>query len=171
MYSSQHPTFVTGPGGNILSNRPEVRQLKEEDILALLVTQITDEAALLPRGALTKRMDGRTVHSPTFRGLRQPDACKLDNYALYRQPRNDWNTNLLRKPDYNYSTDIFDTVDDSVLLGQKTFALSMQPDCGVVLIRSLAWPGMQFFHKCGSRKHGFGYFGDGCKNMDLLHML
>lgn len=126
----------------------------------------------MPRGSIIKRDDGKAVYSPTFAGLRQLEASKLDNYVLYRTPRNTWNSNLLKKPDYNYGTDIFDTLDSMVPVN-RTFALSMETIAsgGLALVRSLYWPGMLFFHKCNSRKHGFVYFGDGRKNLDILHML
>lgn len=164
------PLFVTSPDGVVLPSKREVLQLKEEDRLALLVSQITEESALLPRGALTKRMDGKAVYTPNFAGLSRLEASKMDNYALYRTPRDTWNANLLKKPDYNYSTDIFDTI-DSLVPVNDTFALNTDPNRGVVLIRSLYWPGMVFFHKWNSRKHGFAYFGDGRKNLDILFML
>lgn len=168
------PEFVIDPSGSVLRSEPQRWSMNEEERLAAVVTQITDEAALLPRGALVKKTDGRTVYAPTFRGLGQLEASQLENYALYREPQDEWNANLLKRPDYNYSTDIFDTI-DSLVPANRTFALSVDAAAagrgGLVVIRSLYWPGMAFFHKGGSRKHGFGYFGDGRKNMDLLFML
>lgn len=147
-----------------------MRLLKEEDRLACIVTQITEESALMPRGCLTKRPDGKTIYAKEFRGLRASGAAKLTNFVLYRTPQQTWNANLLKKPDYNYSKDIFDTT-DAILPGDRTFSLNVDNDRGLVLVRSLIWPGMLFFHKFNSRKHGFVYFGDGRKNMDLLFML
>lgn len=169
------PTFdTTDPTGPVLVSEPQTGQLTEEERLAAVVTQITDESALLPRGALVQRTDGRTVYAPAFRGLRPLEAAQLANYVLYREPRCEWNANLLKRPDYNYSTDIFDTI-DSLVPANRTFALSVDASAagcgGLVVIRSLYWPGMVFFHKGGSRKHGFAYFGDGRKNVDLLFML
>lgn len=156
--------------GTVLPAKPEKRLLKEEDRLACMVTQITEESALMPRGSLSKRSDGKAVYTPDFRGLRSSEAASLTNFVLYRTPQNSWNANLLKKPDYNYSKDIFDTT-DAIQPGNRTFALNVDNERGLVLIRSLFWPGMLFFHKFNSRKHGFCYFGDGRKNMDLLFML
>lgn len=164
------PTFIIEPNGSILPAVAEHRSLKEEDRLACLVTLITEEAALLPRSSLTKQMSGKTVFNPAFTGLCQAKAAKIDQYQLYRQPQNKWNSNLLRQSDYNYNTDIFDTV-DSIVPSEQAFALTIENDRGVVVIRSLFWPGMVFVHKCRSRKHGFAYFGDGRKNLDILFML
>lgn len=131
---------------------------------------ITEESALLPRGALYKRLDRKTVYSPFFRGLNQQAATKLFNYQLYRMPREKWNYNLLKRQNYNYPTDFFDTI-DSIIPEDKTFALSIEKDRGIVFLKSLFWPGMSFYHKCNSKKHGFYYFGDGRKNLDILFMI
>ena len=36
-----------------------------------------------------------------------------------------------------------------------------------VIVRSLMWPGYQFYHKIGSNKFGAVYVGDGLKNAEL----
>lgn len=170
LFFPKDPKFVTDPNGVIIAAKAEQRLLKEEDRLACVVTRITNEAALLPRGSLNNRIDGKIVYSQTFRGLTQIEASKIDNFQLYRTPLHKWNANLLKKRDYNYATDIFDTI-DSIVPEEKSFSLSLDSERGLVVLKSLFWPGMMFFHKCRSRKHGFCYFGEGKKNMDLLFML
>lgn len=175
MLVAHDPEFHCDHRGAVTHTAPEVRALLEINRLAAVVQRITDEAALLPRGALVQRVDEKAVYSPGFRGLSQLEAGQLENYVLYREPREEWNENLLKRPDYNYYTDVFDTI-DSICPADRTFALSVEMVAaaargGVVLIRSLLWPGMVFFHKCGSRKHGFVYVGDGRKNEDILFEL
>lgn len=166
----QDPKFITQPLGSVLPAKPEIRLLKEEDRLACIVTQISEDSALMPRGCLSKRTDGKVVYAPDYRGLSPLEAIKLNNYVLYRTPKQSWNANLIKRPDYNYSKDIFDTT-DAIQPGDRAFALSVDNDRGLAFVRSLFWPGMMFFHKFNSRKHGFCYFGDGRKNMDVLFML
>lgn len=149
---------------------PKVQLLKEEDRLACVLEMITEESALMPRSSLTKQIDGRAVYNQAFRGLSMAEASRIENYQLYRRPENKWNYNLLKRADYNYNTDIFDTV-DCLIPHNQSFVLSLFDDRGLVLVRSLHWPGMTFFHKCGGLKHGFAYFGDGRRNNDLLFML
>lgn len=36
-----------------------------------------------------------------------------------------------------------------------------------VMVRSLQWPGYQFFHELGSSKYGAIYVGDGLKNLEI----
>lgn len=148
----------------------EKRLLKEIDRLSCIVNMITEETAIMPRGALCKRTDGKSVYSPSFHGLSLLESSQLTNFQLYRTPQNRWNSNLLKHQDYNYATDIFDSI-DLIVPEHKSFALTLQNDRGLVLIKSLYWPGMMFFHKCHSQIHGFCYVGDGRKNFDLLFML
>jgi radial spoke head protein 9 len=144
--------------------------MKEEDRLACVVHLITEEAALVPRGAFYKRTDQEITMNPLFRGLTCTDAQSFTNYQLFRAPRNRYNYNLLKRQHYNYATDFFDTLDD-VLPVNKSFAIRLDRNKEVVFLKSLHWPGMNFFHKCSTAVHGFRYMGDGIKNMDLLFMI
>ena len=36
-----------------------------------------------------------------------------------------------------------------------------------VMVRSLAWPGYQFFHTLSSNRFGAMYVGDGLKNLEI----
>ena len=35
------------------------------------------------------------------------------------------------------------------------------------MVRSLQWPGYQFYHKLNSNKFGAVYIGDGLKNLEI----
>ena len=131
---------------------------------------ITEESALLPRGALYKRVDRKTVYNPAFNGFKSHEAKEIINYQLYRMPRNKWNANLIKRQCYNYTTDFFDTV-DSLVPAENSFSITTNRDNHIVFVKSLHWPGMFFFHKLMSKKHGFVYFGDAKKNYDILFML
>lgn len=148
----------------------ETFKLKEEDRLACLVRCITDESAIIPRGALYKKLSGETVPNPAFAGITQSDAKNITNFQLFREPCNRWELNLLRRPSFNYTTDFLDTI-DCIVPENHSFALitDLYYDC--VYLKSLHWPGMVFFHKTNSNLHGFVYFGDGRKNLDMLFMI
>lgn len=145
-------------------------EMKEEYRLALIVKTITDECAMVPRGAISKRVDGLNVINPVFQGLKFTVATDLNNYQLYRSPQNDWNENLLTRPYYDYATDFLDTL-DAVAPPQHSNAVIVDEYDAMVFIKSLLWPGMLFFHKCDTSLHGFVYFGNGRKNSELLFMI
>lgn len=104
-----------------------------------------------------------------FRGLSDLQVENVSNYQILRLPRNDLKHNLLKRSDYNYAIDFLDCIADVIPLRQA-FSLNLMRNEHLIIIKSCLWPGMTFFHKLNSRKHGFLYFGDGKKNYDLLFM-
>lgn len=164
------PKFVVDVNEVVRATEREIRTIKEEHRLACVIHMVTDESALIPRGALFKHVNGITVHNPLFHGLAYMDAVDMDNYQLFRCPKNKWNSNLLTRQDYNYATDFLDTA-DRIVPEKETFSITMENDKSIVFVKSLFWPGMVMFHKCGTAKHGFCYFGNGRKNLDLLFMI
>lgn len=164
------PKFIVDANEIVRAGKREKRTIKEEHRLACIVHMITEESALIPRGALFKHTDGLTVYNRLFHGFSHLQAIEMDNYQMFRVPKNKWNSNLLKKQDYNYATDLFDTAND-IVPEKKTFSITLDNDQLIVFVKSLYWPGMIMFHKCLSDRHGFCYFGNGRKNMDLLFMI
>lgn len=105
-----------------------------------------------------------------FRGLNDLQCEDFSYYQIFRLPRNDLTLNLSKRSDYNYPIDFLDSV-DCVVPMSKAFALNLQRNERLVVIKSCIWLGMTFFHKINSHKYGFLYIGDGKKNYDLLFML
>lgn len=145
-------------------------EVKEDALLGNIVMSISDECFVVPRGAIFKRIDNRTISNPAFRGLDLVQSGKLINYQLLRRPQYKWNFNLLKRSDYNYATDFLDTL-DCIVPSDGSFAIRVDHLIGAVFIKSLHWPGTIFFHKCNTPFHGLVYFGTGRKNSDLLFML
>lgn len=164
------PKFSFDENQIILATEPEVVRMKEEDRLSCLVNHITEETAIVPRGAIYKLINKTSVHNPLFRGLDELFIDDLSHYFHYRYPKNDYISNLAKKPDYNYCIDFLDTIDET-FPKNRAFALNLGFNDRVAIIRSCIWPGMTFFHKLNSRKHGFAYFGNGKYNIDILFML
>lgn len=158
-------TKFTGDSSLVINN-----ELKEEDRLSVIVYLITEESGLIPRGSLYKRIDDKNVLSKCFRGLSLSESSDPTNFQLYRNPRMNWNHNLLKRHHYNYPTDFYDTM-DCIIPDEKSFSRKILQNQKVIFIKSLQWPGMTFYQKINSEKHGFIYFGDGFKNMDLLFMI
>lgn len=135
---------------------------------------ISSECAVVPRGAITLRPDGLTTFSSFFQGLNHMEASEFCNYQLLRQPKASCAENLIKRPDYNYSTDTFDTI-ASILPEGKSFSVNIDGDCGfgfgLSVVKSMYWPGMVFFHKLETNAHGFCYIGNGLRNHDFLFML
>lgn len=75
---------------------------------------ITREAALVPRGAFFRHPNGAVVPNQAFRGLTIEEAPILTNYFHFRMPLTKWEENVAKRPDYNYSTDFLDSIEDDL---------------------------------------------------------
>lgn len=170
LYFLQDPKFTIDENLIIMATEPEVKRLKEEDRLSCAVNMITDESAVVPKGALYKMTDQNVIYNPMFHGLNQLEGNLKSYYQLYRVPRNKFEYNVIKRSDYNYTTDFLDTIDDEIPK-EVAFQLNMERNGRLVMIRSCVWPGMTFYHKLNTKEHGFVYFGDGKKNFDLLFMI
>ncbi|XP_076660863.1 radial spoke head protein 9 homolog [Halictus rubicundus] len=148
---------------------PIPRELKEEDRLAATVYFIREDAALIPRGAWFKCPSGDVIENPGFEGLGPADCVLFKSFLHARPPQQKWNTNLLTRPDYNYATDFLDTIDLDV--PQGGWSLQVLHEKNLVLLHSLYWPGMTFYHKMNRPHHGYLYFGHGKKNLDVVFMV
>lgn len=94
------------------------RELKEEDRLAATVELITEDAAVIPRGAWFKCPSGDVIENSSFEGLCASDASCFKSYLHARPPKEKWNTNLLSRADYNYALDFLDSIDMDVPQGK-----------------------------------------------------
>ncbi|EFA02731.1 radial spoke head protein 9 homolog [Tribolium castaneum] len=148
---------------------PQVKKLKEEDRLSATVHLINQEVAVVPRGALYKRTDGVIVENRAFEGLTPLEARELKSFLHFRQPTRKWNTNLLTRDDYNYAIDFLDPLDVDIPEGcwLQNFTAGEE----MVVLKSLYWPGMVFFHEIKTPKYGFVYFGTGIKCLDVPFFL
>ncbi|XP_022911144.1 radial spoke head protein 9 homolog [Onthophagus taurus] len=148
---------------------PQIRKLKEEDRLSCTVYYINEEAIIVPRGALFKRPDGVNVENLSFEGLERLEAQEIASFLHYRIPREKWNTNLLTRSDYNYAMDFLDPIDMDIPGG----CWMIQVTAGGIMqvLQSMYWPGFVFFHKIGTTKYGYAYFGHGKKVIDVPFMI
>lgn len=89
----------------------------------------------------------------------------LCNYQHFRNVQAADKKALLDKSDAPFHKDILDPIDCDQPKG--CWSLQMDERCCVALMRSLAWPGFQFFHKVNSKKFGNVYIGDGLKNQEV----
>ena len=147
---------------------PAYKKIKEEDRLSCFVHSIMSESAITPRGVLYLQVSRCITYNPCFRGLTKMDATQMKNFQLFRFPLNNRNDNLLKREDYNYQTDFFDTIDDLVPSNSFSMVINKRD---VVIIRSLKWPGMVFYHKLNTMYQGFFYFGNARENLDLPFMM
>ncbi|XP_012253444.1 radial spoke head protein 9 homolog [Athalia rosae] len=148
---------------------PIPSELKEEDRLASIVEMINEDAFIVPRGAWFKCPNGEIRDNPGFQGLSVFDARHLKSFLHGRLPHEKWNTNLLTRSDYNYAIDFLDTIDRDIPEG--CWNLQLVQGCCTVILHSLFWPGMIFYHTLNSPHYGSLYVGNGKKNLDVPFMI
>ncbi|XP_028137996.1 radial spoke head protein 9 homolog [Diabrotica virgifera virgifera] len=160
----QDETLISGK-----RKQPEIRKLKEEDRLASTVYLIMEESAVIPRAGIFRQPDGVIVNNLGFEGLHLLDAREWSSFLHLRVPTRKQNTNLLTKDDYNYATDFLDPIDNDIPEGCWMIQITQSED--LVILKSMYWPGLIFFHNIKTPKHGFIYFGHGKKCLDVPFML
>ena len=136
--------------------------LKEEDRLASTIEAITNECFLIPRGAILRLANNVTIENAGFSGLLEHELSHLSSYQHYRLPcALNANTNFIKKSNYVYSIDCFDSIESDHVLG---WSLQVVRYAEQVHLRSLDWPGFLFIYDCHSKQFGSIYSGDGIRN-------
>ena len=100
-----------------------------------------------------------------FKGLTGDEAMKLDNYLHFRNVQDEQKREQLDLPTAPFNSHFL----ESASLDQPKGCWTMQKDerNERVLVRSLQWPGYQFYHMTNSKQFGAIYVGDGLKNLEL----
>uniref|UniRef100_A0A8C0MY09 Radial spoke head protein 9 homolog n=1 Tax=Canis lupus familiaris TaxID=9615 RepID=A0A8C0MY09_CANLF len=147
---------------------PQV-QIKEENRLVSVIDQIDKAVAVIPRGALFKTPFGPIHVNRTFEGLSLSEAKKLSSYFHFREPVELKNKTLLEKADLDPSLDFMDSLEHDIPKG--SWSIQMERGNALVVLRSLLWPGLTFFHAPRTKNYGYIYMGTGEKNIDLPFML
>ncbi|XP_042122049.1 radial spoke head protein 9 homolog isoform X1 [Peromyscus maniculatus bairdii] len=144
-------------------------QIKEETRLVSVIDQIDKAVAIIPRGALFKTPFGVTHVNRTFEGLPLSEIRKLSSYFHFREAVDLKNKTLLEKADLDPSLDFMDSLEYDIPKG--SWSIQMERGNALVVLRSLLWPGLTFYHAPRTKNYGYIYVGTGEKNMDLPFML
>ncbi|NXI42833.1 RSPH9 protein, partial [Galbula dea] len=143
--------------------------IKEEIRLIATIEQIDREAGIIPRGAFVKTPLGSVHENRNFEGLSLTEAKKLSSYFHFTEPVNLKNKTLLEKADLDPSIDFLDSLEHDIPQGSWT--VQLEKGGTVVVLRSLLWLGLTFYHVPMTKQYGYRYFGTGEKNFDLPFMI
>ncbi|XP_028653118.1 radial spoke head protein 9 homolog [Erpetoichthys calabaricus] len=144
-------------------------KIKEEHRLTATISLIDDDVAVVPRGAYIQTPHGHIHTNRSFQGLSMTEAKKLNNYFHFTEPIYLKKKSLLEKADMDPSIDFLDSLEEDVPKG--SWSLQSEKGNSVVLLRSLLWLGLSFYHIPMTSHHGYIYMGTGQKNIDLPFML
>ncbi|NXF97362.1 RSPH9 protein, partial [Eubucco bourcierii] len=143
--------------------------IKEEARLVATIEQIDKAVGIIPRGAFLKTPRGSVHENRNFEGLSLTEAKKLSSYFHFTVPVSLKNKTLLEKADLDPSTDFLDSLEHDI--PQASWTIQLEKGGTVVVLRSLLWLGLTFYHIPMTKQYGYIYFGTGEKNFDLLFML
>ncbi|NWS44906.1 RSPH9 protein, partial [Probosciger aterrimus] len=143
--------------------------IKEEVRLVATIEQIDRAVGIIPRGAFVKTPLGSVCENRNFEGLSFTEAKKLSSYFHFTEPVNLKKKTLLEKADLDPSTDFLDSLEHDIPQGSWT--VQLEKGGTVVVLRSLLWLGLTFYHIPMTKQYGYIYFGNGEKNLDLPFML
>lgn len=97
------------------------------------------------------------------------EAKKLSSYFHFREPVELKNKTLLEKAELDPSLDFMDCLEHDIPKG--SWSVQMERGNALVVLRSLLWPGLTFYHAPRTKNYGYIYVGTGEKNLDLPFML
>ncbi|KAM4695048.1 radial spoke head protein 9 homolog [Discoglossus pictus] len=143
--------------------------IKEEARLTAIIARIDKVASVVPRGAFIKNPLGQVTINNCFRGLSVSEAKKLSSYFHFTPTINPKKKSLLEKADLDPSIDFLDSLEHDIPKG--SWSLAFEQGSSVVILRSLLWLGMTFYHIPLTPYHGYMYMGTGEYNIDLPFML
>jgi len=157
-----------GEGEDVQENEEQIT-VKEEDRLSFVISEIEYDARVVPRGAFFRTPDGEVHSNRDFEGLSIAEAAKLCNYVHFHPGRKPTFKLPQTKACHNPALDFMEPIDEDIPKG--CWSLQFERGSGLVVLRSLYWLGLTFYHIPGSKKFGSIYFGLGQKNLDLPFML
>ncbi|XP_066467672.1 radial spoke head protein 9 homolog isoform X2 [Tiliqua scincoides] len=146
-----------------LERKDEVGKPYEEE------AGIDKAVGIVPRGAYVKTPLGPVHENRSFEGLSLTEAKKLSSYFHLTDPVNLKNKTLLEKADLDPAIDFLDSLEHDVPKG--SWSIQVERGGRVIVVRSLLWLGLTFYHVPNTKQHGYIYFGTGEKNLDLPFML
>ncbi|CAN8203521.1 unnamed protein product [Coccothraustes coccothraustes] len=143
--------------------------IKEEARLIATIEQIDRAVGIVPRGAFVKTPLGSVHENRHFEGLSLVEAKKLSSYFHFTEPADLKNKTLLEKADLDPSIDFLNSLEHDI--PQGSWSIQLEKGGSVVVLRSLLWLGLTFYHVPMTKQFGYVYFGTGEKNLDLPFML
>ncbi|XP_071995888.1 radial spoke head protein 9 homolog [Engystomops pustulosus] len=155
--------------GSALEEEDVTRYIKEESRLIATIALIDREAAVAPRGAFIRSPLGQVHINPSFRGLTVSESKKLSSFFHFTPTLIPKKKSLLEKADLDPAIDFLDSLEHDIPKG--CWSLQWERGSSVVVLRSLLWLGMTFYHVPLTPQHGYLYIGSGERNIDLPFMI
>jgi len=141
----------------------------ELDRLTTVVFAIENDCQVCPVGAFKMTPDHQVRRNEAFKGLNGQDACDLSNYMHFRNVQDEQKRSDLDLPTAPFNPFFLEPLSADKPKG--CWNLVQDDKKEKVILRSLMWPGFQFYHHKGSNRFGSFYNGDGLKCLELHFMI
>ncbi len=126
---------------------------------------IENDTHVSPVGAFKMTPQHQVRRNESFQGLRGADAHELSNYKHFRNVQDAMKKMDLDLPTAPFNPHFLDDITEDKPKGCWNIVQCEKQE--TVVIRSLMWPGYQFYHQKGTHRFGSFYVGDGLKCLDL----
>ena len=142
-----------------------LKKFTELDRLAYVIRAIEIECAVVPVGGLRLNPRHHMEYNHMFTGLDLGQALSINNWMHFRQLLDKNKKQKMERAEAIFDKDLLEGINDDLPKNCWT----IQPDLSMqmVTVRSLKWHGFIAFHRVKTTEFGYGYFGDGVKNVEL----
>ena len=116
--------------------------------MTTIVHAIENDCQICPVGSFRMTPEHQVRRNEAFKGLSKDDGMRLDNYLHFRNVQDEQKREELDLPTAPFNSKFL----ESAASDQPKGCWTMQKDesSDRVMVRSLLWPGYQFFHKVDS---------------------
>ena len=146
-------------------------RLTELDRLSYLVNQIDYDCAVVPDPAMKSSQTGELMINLGYTGQTPEEIAMLQSYKHFRSTDEEKRLRIHGKlfvtsvESNRKSINTLEPITDD--LPKSTWSLVLDSSKLVAYLRSFKWPGFLAYNRANSSIHGYCYFGDGRKNIDL----
>ena len=137
----------------------------ELDRLTTVVQAIENDCQICPVGSFRLTPEHQVRRNEAFKGLCNETGMDLSNYLHFRNVQDEGKRQELDLPTAPFNTRFLESASEDQPKGCWTLQMGGKMD--KVMIRSLMWPGYNFYHQTNSNRFGAIYIGDGLKNLEL----
>lgn len=130
-----------------------------------MVHAIENDCQIAPVGAFKMTPDHQVRRNEAFQGLSEQDGLRLDNFLHFRNVQDAQKRADLDLPTAPFNERFLESAAEDQPRGCWTLQRDERQEA--VMVRSLLWPGYQFYHRLNSNKFGAVYVGDGLKNLEI----
>ncbi len=142
-----------------------LKKFTELHRLSYVIRAIEIECASVPVGSLKLTTQHNLIYNKNFSGLSLEKSLNLENWMHFRQPLSPEKKIEMENPDAVFKSDLLDPIQDD--LPKNIWSLKPDISNELVTLRSFLWPGYFSFLRVNENSFGYGYFGDGVKNVEV----